>query len=67
MFFGCSFSKVIWKSVLKLCNIRREVGSWSEEIHWVVKKMKGRALISLILRIAWRACIYLTWESEIVQ
>ena len=51
-------------NVLKLCNLRREVGSWSEELQWAVKRMKGRALIFLILRLAWRACIYFIWKER---
>ena len=64
LFFGCSFTKIIWESVLKLCNQRRDVGSWTEELNWAVKRTQGRTLVSLILRIAWRACIYLTWKGR---
>ena len=32
LFFGCSFSKEIWKRVLRLCNLRREVMEWENEL-----------------------------------
>ncbi|KAG4120157.1 hypothetical protein ERO13_D11G126150v2, partial [Gossypium hirsutum] len=29
-----------------------------------IKKLKGRSLITLILKIAWNACIYLIWRER---
>ena len=52
LFFCCSYSMSIWKEVLKLCGLGRTIGSWSEELRWVSIKLKGKALISIVLRIA---------------
>ena len=42
--------------------MNREAGSWSEELEWVVQRIKGKALISIVLRIAWKAFIYFVWR-----
>ena len=56
LFFGCAFSQRIWKEILKHFGLNREVG-WNEELKWVVQRLKGRALISILLRIAWNAFV----------
>ena len=33
MFFTCRFSKSIWKRVITLCGLQREVLSWVEELN----------------------------------
>ena len=58
LFFCSSYSTSIWKEVLKLSGLGRTIGSWSDELRWVSKKLKGKALISIILRIAWKIVIY---------
>ena len=52
LFFYCSYSISIWKEVLRLCGLGRTIGNWSDELRWVSKKFKGKALISIVLRIA---------------
>ena len=32
LFFGCRYSKNIWKQNLQLCGLNREVGTWSSEL-----------------------------------
>ena len=32
LFFGCNFSKTIWRHILQLCGLHREVGGWQEEL-----------------------------------
>ena len=61
MFFGCSYSKKIWQEVLKLCGLTREIVSWQEEVAWAIQRLRGKALISLLLKIAWNAVIYMIW------
>ena len=51
LFFGCPFSKAIWQKVLSLCGLKREVMEWKNELSWDAQKIKGKSLISLILRI----------------
>ena len=64
LFFGCNFSKAIWRHILHLCGLHREVGGWQEELRWAVTKIKGKALISIFLNIAWKACIYHVWRER---
>ena len=64
LFFCCSYSMSIWKEVLKLCGLGRTIGSWSEELRWVSIKLKRKALISIVLRIAWKAVIYHIWRER---
>ena len=63
-FFGCSYAKNIWKEILQLCGLHRDVGPWEEELTWAVQRIKGKALISIVLRIAWRAFVYFVWKER---
>ncbi|XVE94636.1 hypothetical protein REPUB_Repub02eG0026000 [Reevesia pubescens] len=64
LFFGCFYSKEIWKKILELCQLQRLVGSWTEELTWAVTKLKGKSLITLILKLAWHAHLYLVWKER---
>ena len=64
LFFGCSYSKEVWKAVLQLCGLQRDVHDWSTELNWAIKKLKGRSLLTIILRVAWRAFLYCIWRER---
>ena len=64
LFFGCTYARDIWQKILQLCGLHRDVGSWEEELTWAVQRIKGKALISIILRIAWKAFIYFVWKER---
>ena len=64
LFFGCNFSREVWQAILQLCELRRAVLGWSAELNWAVKKLKGRSLIAIILRAAWRAYVYFIWREK---
>ena len=38
--------------------------SWENELRWAKKRAKGRAMISLLLRVAWSAFIYNIWQER---
>ena len=63
-FFGCRFSQSVWKEILQLSGLRREVMSWADELQWAYQKLKGKALITLIMRCAWSAFIYAVWKKR---
>ena len=44
--------------VPKMCGLDKEVTGWEEELKWAMKRLKGKALISIILRIGWSSFIY---------
>ena len=64
LFLACSFSNVIWRRVLSLCGLNREVLSWNGELAWAVKKLKGKALITMVLKVGWSAFIYEIWRER---
>ena len=64
LFFSCLYSKAIWKLVLSLCGLDREVLDWEGEMKWAVLKLKGKALLSKVLRIAWSSFIYHIWKKR---
>ena len=55
---GCNFSKNIWKEIMEMCGLKRELYGWEEELKWAYQKLKGKSLLSIILRGAWIAFIY---------
>ena len=58
LFFTCSLSKEIWKKMILLCGLSREVLGWNEELAWAVQRLKGKALTSKLLKVGWNAYIY---------
>ena len=64
IFFECSYSKAIWKEVLSKCGLQRDITSWHGELKWVVLKLKGKALITLLIQIGWNAFIYNKWQER---
>ena len=48
----------MWKKVLQLCGLNREVLDWKREFAWAVQRIKGKTLITRILKIGWNAYIY---------
>ena len=64
LFFSCFFSKEIWKKILLLCGLNREVLGWTEELAWAEQRLKGKALISHVLRVGWKAFIYHVWKER---
>ena len=64
LFFGYSYAKDIWKKIMQLYGLHRDVGLLAKELTWAVQRIKGKALISIILRIAWKAFIYFVWKER---
>ena len=64
LFFECPFSKEIWKQILCLCGLRRTVLDWHYEFKWAIQKVKGKSMISMVLRVGWNAFIYHIWRER---
>ena len=64
LFFGCPFTKELWTKVLQMSGLQRKVLTWDQELEWAVKKLRGKALISNLLKIAWSALIYNIWRER---
>ena len=58
------YSKPIWLGFLDKCGIQRRVDDWSVEFQWAIDRLKGRALLAVILRIAWSAYMYFIWKER---
>ncbi|KAE8659751.1 hypothetical protein F3Y22_tig00116962pilonHSYRG01009 [Hibiscus syriacus] len=41
IFFECVFAKEVWRAILRLCNVNREVRDWEGEMIWAVSVLKG--------------------------
>ncbi|KAH1081788.1 hypothetical protein J1N35_021549 [Gossypium stocksii] len=53
LFFDCDFSKVVWKEILRLRQLQRNVMGWHQGLHWALERLKRKSLITLILKLAW--------------
>ena len=47
-----------------MCGLHKRSFHWSAELKWAIKKLKGKSLIAIILRLAWRAAIYHIWRER---
>lgn len=63
LFFECNYSKTVWKEVLSLCSLQRSPRQWNFELQWPVLKLRGKALISIVLWLAWGAFFYWIWRK----
>ena len=50
--------------VLQLCGLNRGILPWNEKLNWAVQRFKGKSLISVILRLAWKVSIYYIWGER---
>lgn len=46
---------------MQMCDINRGVTTWNRELEWDIKKFEGKTLLSVILRMASGATIYIYW------
>ncbi|KAL4309116.1 hypothetical protein GQ457_01G028970 [Hibiscus cannabinus] len=60
-FSECGFSRGIWRAILRLCCVTREVTDWDGELGWAVRMLNGKSLIVIILKLAWSAFVYSMW------
>ena len=51
LFFGCSFAVSIWKEMLRNCGLERESLGWDGELRWASTKLRGKAMITTLLRV----------------
>ena len=51
LFFECSFSREIWRKVFSLSGIHKDVLDWNKELQWAVQKLKGKALILILMKV----------------
>ncbi|OMO85318.1 Geminivirus AR1/BR1 coat protein [Corchorus capsularis] len=64
IFFGCDYSKKFWEKILRACRLYRAVGSWYSKLQWAITKLKGKSLLSLVLKLAWNAFCYVIWRER---
>ena len=64
LFFGCAFAVSIWKEMLRNCGLERESLGWDGELRWASTKIRGKAMITTLLRVGWSAFIYHIWKER---
>ncbi|KAL4291690.1 hypothetical protein GQ457_14G009900 [Hibiscus cannabinus] len=64
LFFECVFAREVWRGVLTMCLLNRDVLDWDAEIEWAIGFMKGNSLLTFILKLSLSASIYLIWEER---
>ena len=64
LFFEYSFAVEIWKEMLRQCGLGRESLCWEGELKWAATKLKGKAMISTLLRVGWNAFVYHIWRER---
>ncbi|KAH1128871.1 hypothetical protein J1N35_000249 [Gossypium stocksii] len=50
--------------VLKLGCIHRCGGNWDHWLRWALTRLKGKPLLTLILKLAWNAFVHLIWAER---
>ena len=47
-----------------MSELNRRVMRWEQELEWARKRLKRKALISVLMRAAWNAYIYHIWRER---
>ncbi|XP_043718138.1 uncharacterized protein LOC122666093 [Telopea speciosissima] len=65
LLFQCAFSSGIWKSILRLNGFSREpLGSWGEEIDWLVGHFGGDSFLCRVRKFSFNAVVYRVWQER---
>ncbi|XP_070005106.1 uncharacterized protein [Nicotiana sylvestris] len=61
LFFDCQFSRNMWNILLNWMGERHQIGTWDEEVLWLMKRTKNGRPRNSILAFLYAAVIYHTW------
>ncbi|XP_060200088.1 uncharacterized protein LOC132628307 [Lycium barbarum] len=61
LFFKCSHSQFIWKTLLSWIRINRPIGSWEDKVAWMAQRIIGRNPLYTALGITLAATLYHIW------
>lgn len=61
LFFGCPYAGRIWKDIQQRCLISRQIGTWQDEVKWMVQVCKKDSLSVFIIKIGFAASVYHIW------
>jgi hypothetical protein len=64
LFFLCSFSRRIWKTLMIDCLIFNPIVEWEDVAHWSIEVLKGRSLQVSLCRLCLVAFIYHIWKQH---
>lgn len=64
LFFECSFSAAVWKTVLGRFGITRIPQQWSNELIWLRASCKGRNVRSCLIRQIFATTVYKVWGER---
>ncbi|XP_039026534.1 uncharacterized protein LOC120160184 [Hibiscus syriacus] len=63
LFSHCPFAIGLWKAVLQLNDMTITPLTWETMVSWASTTLRGKSLISTLLKISWNAFIYFIWQE----
>ncbi|XP_038998621.1 uncharacterized protein LOC120123890 [Hibiscus syriacus] len=64
LFLHCPIADYLWNSIFSLSGLHFITRSWESFLAWACYTWKGKSLLSVILKIALNALIYILWEER---
>lgn len=64
LFFQCSFSRRIWRTLMELCLIADPKVEWDEVTVWCSSDLKGKNLHSTLCKLSLGAIVYHLWRQR---
>jgi hypothetical protein len=64
LFFSCSFSRRVWKSIMADCLVYDPPVDWDSVSSWCVARLKDKSLHATICRLCFGATIYHLWRHR---
>ncbi|GAV80062.1 zf-RVT domain-containing protein [Cephalotus follicularis] len=64
LFFACPFTQSIWIQILRMCNIRRQILPWPDEIQWMTDHSRGNRFPQDLQKLAFAATVFHVWMER---
>ncbi|XVF10141.1 hypothetical protein REPUB_Repub07fG0157200 [Reevesia pubescens] len=64
LFYDSPFSKRVWDDTLQDYQITKRCSCWEDELDWVIRKFRGKSLLTTLLKLAWNAYLYFIWQER---
>ncbi|KAG9158709.1 hypothetical protein Leryth_023480 [Lithospermum erythrorhizon] len=64
IFFGCSFTSVVWAEIRKWLGVARDKSILASAIKWIKKEFKGCRVKDRAVRIAFSSTVFEVWASR---
>ncbi|XP_059306387.1 uncharacterized protein LOC132057800 [Lycium ferocissimum] len=64
LFFECNYASFVWQTLLHWTGIRRQIGTWDEEVQWMSRRVTSSSPKWAILGFVFTSVVYHIWMER---